>query len=230
MKITSNTIVRDGMPFIDLVLRQVEPFVDEMVITLSMKSKDGTSSAINRFVNEFPVKTKLYYEDVEVLSLLTYVRQNQLEVSNGDWILFLDDDDFWPEESLKKLRKLLNSNEDVDGYSFRPYQVIDEYSYDTTWNNKYFTKLFKNQEGVCYRGWWPRDVIYKGKDLLYWKTNKRVKNVDIPFFHLSNIKSGSFRDSNWDGKYKCEIGKGKRYPEEYQIYVDKIYEYARRNK
>ena len=230
MKITSNTLVRNGMPFIDLVLRQVEPFVDEMIITQSLKSTDRTSKVIERFEKQFPVKTKVYFEDVEEPGMLTNVREQQLKVSNSDWILFLDDDDYWPTSSLEQIVELIKKDEDVDGYSFTPLQVVDDKYHDKSWAHKGFTKLFRNRSGVHYERNWPRDLIFKYEQPLYWKANPRVKSVKIPFFHLSYIKGGSFREEDWACSFKHALGSKRTYQKKYKVEINKLYEYIRRNK
>lgn len=224
----SNTLVRNGTPFIDLVLRQAEPFMSQMIITVSEKSQDGTMDLVRRFQNDFSEKVIILTENVSEPSWLTTERQRQVDlVPKGEIVLFLDDDDFWPTESLKDLVKL--DFEDADAYCFAPYQMIDKDTFDLSWKNKWFTKLFKNDD-INYRHPWPRDLIYKGNDVLYWKKNQRVKKTPIKFFHLSYLKKYSFRNEAWATEYGMNIGRMAYLPE-YEIKnINKIYEYVRSDK
>lgn len=223
MKITSNTLVKHGMPFLDLVLRQAEPFMDEMIITLSINADMKTSGVIEKFRKEFESKAKVSYENVLEPKYLTSIRQAQLDESTGDWILFLDDDDYWPTESLTEIVKLLK--EDVDAYAVAPYHVVDKKHYEKQWTHMGFTKWFRNQPGVHYEGDWPRDLIYKGEDMLYWKTNPRVKMLGTKFYHLQRIKEYSFRDHLFGGIFKQKESALLEFGKEHRKDLKKIYGY-----
>ncbi len=221
--VISHTIVRDGMPFIDLVLRQVQPFVNRSLVTISEKSKDDTLQVLRKLQKEFPNKIYIDFENVQMPGLLTKERQKQVSRSYEDWILFLDDDDYWPEESLKEMFEFITL--DYDALANNPYQVIDRNHYDHSWRFKWFTKWFKNQKGVNYRKQWPKDLIYLNDEILYWRNqNKRTIRVKPRYFHLSNIKPNSFRDKKWAKKFKSETGTGVKYPEEVKKHIWKIYD------
>lgn len=212
LNITSNTIVKNGMPFIALVLKAVEPLMSEMIITISEKSDDGTREAIEAL--KWP-KLRVLYENVKDLSELTNERQKQVNLTKTDWIMFLDDDDFWDIYELDKcLHELSN---EVDGLGVNPYQLLDKENQDASWiGKKYFTKFFRN-DNINYRNPWPRDMIYKGDEMLYWKTNPRVKTVPYRFWHLVNLKNYSFRNNdltNYKYKYGQSILVDKPLPKE----------------
>jgi len=147
----SHTLVRNGMPFIDLVLRQVIPFANRCLVTISDKSTDGTLKVLRQLEKEFPNKVFIDFENVKSPGELTGERQKQVDKTYEDWILFLDDDDYWPKESLKEILLKIEASNEIDAYSVTPYQVIDEHHYDLNWHNKSFTKWFKNQKGINYR-------------------------------------------------------------------------------
>lgn len=222
--IVSHTLVKNGQPFIEMVLRQAIPYVNRALITVSEKSTDGTIDILRNLEHEFPEKVRLYFENVATPGELTGVRQAQLNHTFEDWVWFLDDDDHWPDSSIKEVMDLLNKEEDVDAYSFTPYQIVDEKHYDLSWTNKSFTKFFKYQDGVHYRYPWPRDLIYKDESVLYWKKNSRVPRVPIRYFHLSNLKSSSFRDELWAIKFREKTGPLMEYPKEILEDVWKIYD------
>ena len=190
LKIVSNTLVRNGMPFIGEVLKAALPIVDRMIITISKRSNDGTREVIESLNSP---KIELYEEEVSNLGLLTLERQKQVDMCDqGDIIWFLDDDDFWEEDQARAcIRYLLNN--DIDGVSVNPYQVISKDQQDKGWRRlKSFTKFFKNID-INYRKPWPHDLIFKGDQLLYWRATKRVPRVPFKFFHLAEVKNHSFR-------------------------------------
>lgn len=223
MSIASHTLVRNGQPFLDLVLRQVEPYMDRMLITISEKSEDGSLSVVRDFEKEFKSKVRVFFENVASPEFLTHQRQMQADLTSEDWILFLDDDDYWGDESLKEMIKLIE--EDVDGYAVSPIQVIDQQYYDKHWyEHKFFTKWFKNVD-INYHGPWPRDMIMSGDRELYWKKNPRTKRLVGKYFHLSNIKPKSFRKEEWTlGHYEEPIKNKSLYPDWCKPHLEKIYE------
>jgi glycosyltransferase involved in cell wall biosynthesis len=193
-KIVSHTLVNNGQPFIGKVLEQVIPFMDKCVITVSMRSNDGTLEVINELAYKYPDKLNIGFEKVKTPSHLTYSRQEMVYREPSEWILFLDDDDYWPTDSLKSMLGLLD--QDVPGFIFSPFQVISKTQFDASWkSSKWFTKLFKNKD-INYRGHWPRDLIFTGNKPLYWRHNDKVViKKDIPFYHLALVKKSSFRNN-----------------------------------
>lgn len=232
ISICSNTIVKNGKPFIGAVLRQALPYVNRAIVTISEKSDDGTLKILRELEKEFKPKVYIDFENVQAPRELTYVRQNQLKRVFEDWVWFLDDDDYWPNEKIEAMIKLMeehNDNPEVDALTMCPFQVIDEKHYDLSWLGRFFTKFFKQQEGVHYRHPWPRDLIYKGDEVLYWKRNKKVLKVPPRFFHLSYLKGGSFRNEEWAKKFGHKVGKFAPFPEEEMDNVWKIYEIFNEN-
>jgi glycosyltransferase involved in cell wall biosynthesis len=223
----SHTLARNDQPFGEIVLRQVIPFMEKMLITISDKSNDGTLQVIRKLEKEFPNKIYLDFENVSSPGELTKERQKQVNrTPEGVWILFLDMDDYWCEDKLKQMVELCaRENDSVDAYSVDPYQVIDSHFHDGSWHNRSFTKWFRNKD-INYRHPWPRDMIYKGNEMLYWKTNPRVPRLpEKMFFHLSNIKGHSFRTEDWAKQFAPKVGSLVGYPPEVQKQVWQIYEH-----
>jgi len=194
-KIVSNTLVRNGQPYIGKVLEQVIPFMYKCVVTLSVKSDDGTRKIIEDLMLKYPEKIDLEFEGVVNYGDLTEERNKMVARSkDADWLVILDDDDLWPTESLKSLVSLVELDEDVDGYNMKPFQVVDMENHDGNWSSRYFTKWQKNID-INYKGAWPKDLVYTGDTHLYWRHNSRVITVPHRFFHLSYLKSSSFREA-----------------------------------
>ena len=210
------------MPFIGLVLEQVAPYMDRMLVTVSSKSSDETLGVIKEVQLRYP-KIEVAFERTMSPEKLTKERQKMLDKTTEDWVLFLDDDDYWPSKSLESIISILG--EDVDAYAVNPVQVVDKYFQDFNWRTKFFTKFFKNQEGVHYRKPWPRDQIYKNDEWLFWKKNTRVRKLGYRFIHLSNLKNHSFRDEAWAKKFKATMPNPRPIPEVFEEDIKKIYEY-----
>ena len=158
MNLYSNTIIRNGEPFTKLIFRQTLPFVKKAFVTISEKSDDNTLASLMDLQQEFPNKMEIDTENVKNPGDLTKERQKQLDkVPKGAWVFFLDADDYWPESQLKLVEMFMTK--DVDALSVNPFQIVDEERYDKSWQNKWFSKFFRNDEGVHYRHPWPKDLI-----------------------------------------------------------------------
>ncbi len=222
MTICSHTIVKNGMPFIGLVLRNVLPFVTRSLVTVSTFSTDGTMDILRKLEKEYPGKLIIDTESTTTPSELTKERQKQVDKTTEDWILFLDDDDSWSPEALQSVLPALNDK--VDGLAVNPYQLLSRTEYDGNWYNKWFTKWIRNQPGLHYEKPWPRDLIYVNNRLLYWKKNPLVVKHSARYFHLSAIKPHSFRNETWAGKYKFETPASCLLPTEVFFDVETIFQ------
>lgn len=187
------------MPFIEKVLKQVEPFMEKMVITLSEKSNDGTAAIVHRFKQEHPQKVILLTENVKEPAQLTEERNKQLVHSPSDWILFLDDDDYWPVSQLQKCLKFLDKDKDTLAYAVSSYHLLDTEHCDYRSLFKFYSKFLRNTEGLHYLRTWPRDMpADKNEIFLHWESHPKVKILPYKFYHLMELKNHSFRKhENW---------------------------------
>ena len=217
MKITSNTLVKNGMPFIGKVLKQVAPYMDEMVICISQGSNDGTKEEIMRVMAPYQGKIVWMTEDVKFKEELTEVENDMVKKSSGDWVLFLSDDDYWLPDQLELCLKELDKDASVLSYSVNPYQLIDLQHYDKSWSNKFFAKFLRNKD-LNFKGLWPAEMPYSDCTSLYWKDSKDVAKV-LPyrFYHLANLKEGSFRKETWASRWRYKIGTAVEMPHEVEI-------------
>ena len=206
--ITSNTLVMNGMPFIGKVLKRVAPYMDEMVICISESSNDGTEEEIKKELKDYWNKVIWMTENVKSPGELTEIENDMVKKSKGDWILFLSDDDYWPQDQLEKCIDLLEDPE-ILTYSVSPYQLIDWEHYDSSWGNKSFSKFLKN-DNLSFVKPWPRELpVDKDKNPLYWRTHIKVKRLPFPeyhFYHLSYMKNWSFRNDDWSINFRHKIG------------------------
>lgn len=214
------------MPFIEPVLRNVEPFVDKMFVTISEKSNDGTRDVLANLQSELKGKLVVFTENVIFPAELTKVRQDQLDKTPmGAWVLFLDADDWWPKDQLQLADMYLGG--DIDGLAVNPFQIFNSELYDSSWNKKWFTKFFKKSENTHYSRPWPRDLIFNGTEMLYWKTNPRVPRVPLKFFHLSHLMKWRFRDEKWAKEFAVQTGTLVPFEKAWQNDIDTIYKYIK---
>ena len=214
MTISSHTIVRNGMPFIGKVLEQVAPYMDEMIITLSTKSTDRTFDELKRFYEKYPIEVVIDTENVSAPGELTEIRNRQVFQTKSDWILFLDDDDYWPKDQLELCLNELDKDSEIQAYSVNPYQLLDWEHHDWSWRAKSFSKFLRNAPGLHYIHPWPRDLPADKDGMpLYHKTHPKVKRLPYKFYHLSYLKGHSFRTEEWAGQFSLKKGSAVKLPE-----------------
>ena len=71
----SHTLIRNGEPFTKLILEQVEPYVDKMLVTISEKSDDLTLASLFDLKSKFGDKLDIDTENVTLPAELTKERQ-----------------------------------------------------------------------------------------------------------------------------------------------------------
>lgn len=202
MTIAAHTLVKNGMPLIVPVIKNVVPYVDRCLITISEKSNDGTTEALQLLLSEFPDKIEIYSENVGMAKDLTKERQNMLDRTTEDWIMVLDDDDWWPKASLEAMVKVLEEAKDVDGFCVPGIQVLDKEYADYNWRKSYLTKFLRNQDGLWWRNPWPKDLPYYGGIPISLRWDEKAYKLPFPFLHLAEIKPYSFRKSELKLKYQ----------------------------
>lgn len=200
-EVTSTTIVKNGMPFIGNVLEQVAPYMKKMIITLSKKADYGTKAEIKKFMNKH-FHITLLEENISTSSELTSVRNEQLKYVDSEWILFLDDDDYWPRDQLELCLKELDKDEEIQAYSVTPFQLVNFNQYDVSWEKRSFSK-FLRRDGLRFIKPWPKDLpCGKEGHVLHWKKHPDiVKKLPYRFFHLSYLKDWHFRKQKGFEKY-----------------------------
>lgn len=211
MTIASHTIVKNGMPFIGKVLKQVEPYMDKMFIAVSKKSNDGTIQEVMNFTESCKKPVELIYEDVGKPAQLTQIEQFQVDRTTQDWILFLSDDDYWTHDQLELCLKEIEKDPTKPAYSVSPYQLLDFETYDSSWAEKSFSK-FLRREGLHYEKDWPDEMPFHGDRMSYWRANNEVKRLPYKFYHLSYLKDYSFRNEGWAKRYAFRKGDAVKLP------------------
>ena len=87
-------IVKNEAPRIERVLNSVKDFADEIII-VDTGSNDNTKELASKFTD------KIY--DFEWVDDFSRARNFSFSKANGEYIMWLDADDFIPKEELEKL-------------------------------------------------------------------------------------------------------------------------------
>lgn len=124
----------------DMVVSAIESILIQSyknweLIIIDDGSKDNTKAAINRFSNNDNIK--YIYQDNLGRST---ARNNGIEQANGDWICFIDSDDYFHENHLLWLKELIIANKLKKGLYFSGL------SYDNYKDSKQFYNLSAKNE------------------------------------------------------------------------------------
>jgi glycosyltransferase involved in cell wall biosynthesis len=85
-----------------------QEFLDFELIIIDDGSSDDTKEIVRSFEDK---RIKYFFKENRGVSS---VRNLGIIVASGEYIAFLDDDDYWPKDYLEKMIKALNSNQDFE--------------------------------------------------------------------------------------------------------------------
>lgn len=229
--IWTNTIVFNEENFIWFAIMSVIDYVDQILVW-DTGSTDKTIQIIKEIQKIKGDKISLRQVGQVDKFQFTKLRQEMLNKSKCDWILILDGDEIWWEESIKKVVEVINQKGDkIEGIAV-PFivPVGDIYHFQEELAGEYHLldrvgnlslRLFrKGIPGLHVEGPYGKEsyfdlnnrVIQEGENIIF---------VDAPYLHLTHLKRSS-ASRKYD-KYKYELGEsaGKdfKYPEVfYMVY------------
>ena len=214
MKIWANTIVHNEENFIWFAISSVVNFVDKVLI-YDTGSTDKTVRIIDELVKKYG--SKIEFKEVGDVNDKEFpkIRQQMLDQSKCDWILVLDGDEIWWEESIKKLIEVINQKgKSIEGIVV-PFiaPVGDIYHFQEAQAGQY--------QLLGRKGHYSLRAINKkipglhvglpyGKEGYFDINNKLIHErekvffLDAPYLHVTQLKrSNSPRKYN---KFKYELG------------------------
>lgn len=233
MKIWANTIVNNEENFIWFALMSVIDFVDKVVI-YDTGSTDKTVEIIKEIQKRN--KDKIIFEEVgKVLqNEFPKLRQKMLEESNCDWILVLDGDEIWWEDSIKKIVSMIEEDgKKLEGIVVPMIVPVgDIYHFQESEAGRY--KLLGREGHLSLRAINKRipglhvDYPY-GKESYLDDANKLIQErediifLEAPYLHTTHLKRSSLKRTS--NKFKYELGTANinfRYPEVFYKEYPKI--------
>lgn len=215
MKIWANTIVNNEENFIWFALMSVVNFVDKILVW-DTGSDDKTVQIINK-IKEIKGEKISFKQVGEVDKYeLTKMRQAQLEASYCDWILILDGDEVWWEESIKTVIKTIAQKRNkIEGIVVPVRMAIgDIYHFQDSSAGRY--KILGKKGHFNLRAINRRipdlhvDMPYPSERFLdnhNQPIQKKDKTVflNAPYLHLTHLRR-SGKSRKYD-KFKYEMGK-----------------------
>ena len=225
MKIWANTVVNNEENFIWFSIMSVVDYVDQILI-YDTGSTDKTVQIIKEIQKNKTNKIRLQEIGPADKNKFTKLRQQMLEESKSDWIIVLDGDEIWWEDSIKKVvTKIQKKGNEIEGivvpmlvpvgdiYHLQDKQA-GQYRLLGRKGNLSLRAISKKISGLHVD--WPY-----GKESYLDKNNKLIQEregvifLNAPYLHATHLKrSNSKRKSD---KFKYELGQpfpsNFRYPE-----------------
>lgn len=215
MKIWANTIVNNEENFAWFAIMSVVDFVDKVLI-YDTGSTDKTVEIIREIKKG--KGERIDFKEVGEVDKFQFpkIRQKMLEESKCDWILVLDGDEIWWEDSIKKLVKEIKiKGDEIEGIIVpMVVPVGDIYHIQEGLAGQYnllgrkghlsLRAINKKIEGL-HVDWPYGKESFLDKNNLLVQEKKNIIFLNSPFLHVTHLKrSGKIRKFE---KFKYEIGK-----------------------
>lgn len=214
MKIWANTIVNNEENFIWFSIMSVLDYVDKILIYDS-GSNDKTVEIIKK-IQQLKSDKIIFKEVGEVDKLqFTKMRQKMLNDSICDWILILDGDEVWWNDSIKKLVEEINKKGDkIDGVVVPMmvpvgdiYHIQEEEAgqYKLAGRKGHLSLRAINRKIPGLHVDWPYGKeSYLDENSLPVQERKNIVFLDAPYLHLTHLNRSSV--ARRYNKFKYELG------------------------
>lgn len=204
MKIVAHCLVKNEENFIWFAINSIIDHVDEIMVW-DQGSSDRTISIIES-IKSPKIKFKKAGESVSRL------RQKMLEETKADWVIILDGDEIWHEESIANLIKNIKTTKcDIivspnylligDMFHYLPedagrYRIAGRVGH-------YNIRAIKNTSGLHVEGAYPDEAYINNQGVKVQNLpNEKILFLDDKYIHTSFLPRSS-KDSK---KLKYEIG------------------------
>lgn len=211
MKIWANCIVHNEENFIWFALMSVVDYVDKILVW-DTGSTDKTVEIIKKIKGN-----KLKFKEVGPVDKyeFTKMRQAMLDESKCDWVLILDGDEIWWDNSIKKIIKKINMDGNkIEGIAVPMivpvgdiYHLQDEEAgqYQLLGRKGHLSLRAISRKIPGLHAAWPygKESYFDGDNRLV-QERKNIIFSDTPYLHVTHLKrSGLKRKSD---KFKYELG------------------------
>ncbi len=212
-KITFGIIVLNGEPFTRYCLRSLYPYAHEIIVvegghedtksvcTPDGHSIDGTLESLHKFKAEEDTENKLtivvrdgfWPKKDELGNDRTPQSRAYAERATGDYLWQIDIDEFYREEDMERIIRLLQNEPSITSVTFPTHTFWGDINYvSDSWalrrGEKYYHRLFKWSKNYKYLTHEPPTVLDEnGIDLRqkHWISGKEMLRKKIFMYHYS---------------------------------------------
>lgn len=242
--IWGNCVVKNEGRYIWFALLSVISYLDKVLI-YDTGSTDDTIRIIKILLDKYP--SKIIFKQIGEVDAkgLTKARQKMLEETKSDWLILVDGDEVWWEESIKSIvNRIRNTEHNLyalvqpvvnligDIYHFQD-DLTGEYNILGKKGHLNIRAINRNIKGLHIKNEYPLEGFFtEDKRLIQSFGEEKLEFIDSPILHFSNLKrsnkiDGDRKSVRRTNKLKYEIGKkfdsSFKYPEVfYQTYPNFI--------
>lgn len=219
MTLSVNMMTKDGGNLIKKSLLSVLPYCDEYIV-YDTGSTDNTLGILKGLKNEFPYFFHYKERGEQTPAGLTKILNEMRKKSTGDWILRVDDDEVFPEETMEEI-KHIDGRVIVYSIPFLHYEdghFINPLCHSRNRPGFFVARLFRNIQGIDWVNDWGGEVLsFNGQ-----RISSRAFQVHLcrklknPFLHLGELRQGKRKhEYKYHEKGHCSmpLGKYKKYIE-----------------
>jgi len=200
-KLSALYVVKDEGELLQKSINFIYPYVDEIIVI-------NMGEVVDLIGPKIKVYGFTYSEPLDMGA----ARTKSLEKATGDWFLQVDADEFYPEESIKKIREFVDNPGDAISARVKYYNVAWRWGYVEPIEH-YPDRLYKREVVEKYHGVLPLDMtIVKPEYRLVKQKGKGIEGVleydnvddrsfehphqpilkDIHFYHLARGRGYNF--------------------------------------
>ena len=168
MKISACYIVKDEAVELERSLKSLRQSVDEVVIV-----NTGASAAVTAVASQYGAQMiKFTWQDD-----FAAARNAALAQATGDWIVFLDADEFFSAETAQHVRSVIEKHAQDEALLMQ-IRNIDKDT-QTVLVDFFALRAFRSREGCCYVGRIHEKLQYEGKPVI----GVRVSSEELSIIH-----------------------------------------------
>lgn len=225
MRFSVNMLTWNGEDFIYKALKSIAQYAIEIVV-IDTGSTDSTIDILEQFKDECE---RFHYEihdvqdlgetwkddkkDIELTKLLNYAKS----LTKNEWILKMDDDEIFPEETIKEILELEWSHlsYSIPFIHFEKDKILDPNLH----KDLYVARLFRNIPEISWVNKYGSEVISYNGMRISSKANQKgniCKKIQNPFLHVGDLRKENRRHNyRFHTKGHC----GLPIPKEYARYI-----------
>ncbi len=220
-KITAHTLVKNEENFLWYSVASIVEHVDEVMIW-DNGSSDSTIEVIQTLKNRWP--SKINFKSVP--GKVSELRQQMLDETDADWIIVLDGDEVWWDNSIKNLINEIHSNGDRLDTIVVPFKnlINDMFHFQDESKGKYtidnktgfitIRAINRNISGLKIGGEYPSEgYLDFNNSLIQDLAKERRKFLESPYMHLTHLRRSTKKSDKIKKRKGLPFPKDFYYPE-----------------
>lgn len=200
MSICAHSLVKNEERYLWFSVMSIIEHVDQ-VLLWDTGSTDGSVEIEKLLQKRFPDKIKVRFFNNVDKNEFTKLRQKMLEETKADWVILLDGDEIWWEDSIAKLRTLIEKKDSKIDSIVSPfinsvgdiYHYQDEsagmYNIDGRVGNFTIRAFRKDIPGLHFENPYGKEgLFYENGTALQGGESTKREFCDAPFLHFTHLK------------------------------------------